>query len=639
MLRKMKGSKIISVFLAIVMIVGIMTVSVPALAADTVFYQTDFSDYTGGLLAGWSDNPGNITYKMVEDEKYGKTLEMSSIKQYGNISYKPTGYDMKSKGLKIDMAVKVHANGRDAFQFFDYPNYIFAFYSGGFVGYKGTSEGSYDFKYADDIWYELSMTFVPSVGGLVFGTLTDENGITQKFSAKTGITSFSGELSFGMMESGSDPNLKISLGYIKLSQTDDIKAPGMDVQCDFSDASSPAGVAGFTTSQASYMSIADSGEPHGKVLACAGMPTGTMTQFSKAVAFSSGIVTAECSVMAGTNMRFEMFAEGSGTDDVSPYKYPGYFFPMSFGLTPGEMWIGCKPYDCAEEDVDKYKLAYDWKYGDWYRVRVIFDFDKKEMTMRIASETDPTNEIISTKALAFTALSEIVFACESQPNASEGSAPLYIDDLRIYEPAGLKLISSGVANGAAGVKITKPITFRFNMPIAQAEATLNDEPAVIVKNIYENEISVAPASGKLKLDTDYKLTLAGITDPFGNSIDDVTINFKTLDRFVDATAKFLDAAGSATTVMTAGNMKAEYSFAFTDGDPHDMLVLAGLYNKANNKCVKAVSKSFDTVTSGDGSFEFDVPTENPQDYKIVVYYWRGFNTLEPYAKTLSIGVN
>lgn len=639
---KMTNSKrFFSILVSLAMMMGLMLTSVPTFAADTLLYETNFSDYTGGIPAGWGGQ--NATFTAVSDESYGTTLEMSSIKQYGNISRKIALSDKATKGLKIDMAIKLHSLGRDALQIFDINgssvDYYFAFYSGGYIGYKGGNvfDGG-SLRYEDDIWYELSLTFVPSQNGLVFGTLTDENGKTQKFAAATGTQDFSGECYLGMMESGSNPDLTVSFGYLRYSETSDIKAPGMDEQCDFEDAVSPTSVAGFGTSQASYMSIANSGTDHGKVLQCDGMPTGTMTQFIKNGAFSSGTVAAECSVKAGKNMRFEMFAEGTGTDDVSPNKYSGYFFPMSFGLVPGEMWIGCKPYDCAEADVDLYKLSYAWGNDGWYRVRVIFDLDQHVMTLRIASESDPTNEIVKSKSLAFTSLSNIVFAAESGPNAdAEGTTPLYIDDIRIYEPSAVKLIASGVANGATGVKVNKPITFKFNMPIAEVVATLNNEAAAVKKNVYENEISIAPASGKFMLDTNYTLRLTGIKDPFGNTVDDITLSFKTLDRFMTTAATFKNAAGETTNAVTAGKMTASASFTFTDDEARDIVLIAALYDKTTNKCCEVKAKSLTGVLSGAEDFELTVPAENPKNYKIVVYYWEGYQTLAPYTGSLSLG--
>lgn len=143
---------------------------------------------------------------------------------------------------------------------------------------------------------------------------------------------------------------------------------------------------------------------------------------------------------------------------------------------------------------------------------------------------------------------------------------------------------------------------------------------------YNGRTLVVTSSVPLKPTKRYVMTVCadGIKDLFGQSTGAVEATFTTGSEIK---SEGITLEGGA---LVDGENTAKITLSSNDGQDHDVVLIAGIYDQTTNKLLSA-QPTPSTITAQ--STEFDIPfnTAGYTNYKVKIFVWSGFGTMVPYV--------
>ena len=130
--------------------------------------------------------------------------------------------------------------------------------------------------------------------------------------------------------------------------------------------------------------------------------------------------------------------------------------------------------------------------------------------------------------------------------------------------------------------------------------------------------------------TGYKVSVSGISDVFGNTLDEpINHTFTTGKRIVSVGKPvFTNAWGDELSNIEPGEITASFDVYRNDKVEMDILALAAVYNKSTNELVScnAVQKK---TCDDNFALTVNVPDDG-EEYYAVSYTWDNYSSLNPY---------
>ena len=637
-----KLKKVASVFVAMALVCIYLCIPV---SADTKILDTDFSDFitTDGTsappgMAVFNPHANDATCLPVQDSKYGTVAYMSMPKSNKNYAL---GFYLSAttdKAFVLETAVKrssisgadfvidVYANGKKMLNFGKDGNLYF-----------GDSKiGDYDIN----VWYEIKIKYVYSTktlmacingGGYEYAQFTKE---WEQFTFT--------ECDLGFRNQTQNVASDAYLGYCRAYLSDDTNFydnlhmsfenfgnGALSNSAHTSDDSAYYFGNGFSVSKADSesFSVEASEGYYGNSLKIAA-PGGEkkfnlLLQRPYIKAFESGKYYFDVSVKVGSGMNLGMTAAGASDS----------FYPFYLGEDHEAVFVGSQ----SDED----KIAFSWEHSKWYRVSVAFDMDEKTMAFKIQDPENPSDYAEGEYSFeGFDSITELALISYSAESLSEYS---YADEIRIYEAAPLQILSCFPANGAKNVSLTEKCIITFNIPV-DTQSLTNEAAMLSGGGLAEDDFEVYALPGgttiviepyeSFEMSEEYKVTLSGVCDIFGQSLADTSIIFTTKNVSSLTTPVFKNGAGSIISSVQAGEINTSVDMVFTDNVSRPVLALFGIYNAADNSVCALTAKASNAVSS---SIPLSLSAPAGKECFAQLLILDEFKTLKPYADKYQLG--
>ena len=292
------------------------------------------------------------------------------------------------------------------------------------------------------------------------------------------------------------------------------------------------------------------------------------------------------------------------------------------------------------------------KRGGWVSVRVISNLETDTVTLQYWKESDPAGTLITAtraNALAdFTDLDKVWFKIYSNDTADDEDEDAYqcVDNLRVYVKSGLRYIGSTPMDGSSGnVSLTDAIDIDFNMPLTDASLTgvtvaLKDSKGSAVSGTLSLNSSRAGFSFKpsaLSLEETYTLSISGtVTDIFGQTLAiDKEITFSTHKLFKLNSCIFSQGGVETESVadVEAGELSADVKITINGGEPQQVAVLLGLYEKESQSFIAGDVAYTDHLTEIEHTLTVTVPDDG-YTYYPAVYVWNSLDKPGAYIDSI-----
>lgn len=595
------------------------------------------------------------TIELGNDLKYGKTLVLTQTSG-GSLSFdvypmldttKSLVFEtafMRSELSGSDITIEMWDEGAKGQQFLCFDQYGNISIAGeSYLGANKTTVASYK----ANTWYELKVTYTPSIGLLIVNINGGEydNVSVYKENWFTGRTTLN-SVCIAFRNSNSAVS-DVHIGYINYysiapvtkfyfdnGETFEQWDAGAYASAYQSGINMPSGLK-MSSNCAGQVFVETTAE-HGKVLKFntpeSGSPMYQIRKSFNTAPYSknvdSGYFVTEFSANLGKYGKARIMTDCY--DSTNTYKYP-FLLQAEYNGTKNTV----KAFNATElkyENGDVFEILNE----KWYRYRMAYDFTNKSLIYTVYEEADPTNTATLTCDATSLDISYIIQqALIAYPAA--GQKPVYFDDIRVYEKAPLTLSSSSPFNGKTGASFSGKIKLRFNMPLD--ESTVNDTNIVLTKAganipleatlLSDGNTVLIETDDALELGTKYTVSVQNLADVFGQTLNSsVNVDFTTSKEILAVNpVVFKNATGTEIKSLESGTITSTVDLRFNDEEDNDILGIMALYEKGTNELL-----DFDidekTISKGDVTMSLDVPSTG--SYYVAVYVWKNYSSLIPY---------
>ncbi|MBE7051866.1 MAG: hypothetical protein E7395_04770 [Ruminococcaceae bacterium] len=287
---------------------------------------------------------------------------------------------------------------------------------------------------------------------------------------------------------------------------------------------------------------------------------------------------------------------------------------------------------------------------EWRCVRAVLDLKNDKATMNTWREANiddtskQTSDEDSSVLAGFADITSVTFTVWPR------WAPdryMCIDDFRVYEADELIFEGSNPINGTVGsINITDALTAEFNMPLADSTLTnvtmtIKDSQGSTVSgtktlNAKKTGIMFKPAS-PLNVEETYTLSISGtVTDIFGQVLAiDKEITFSTPKLFKLNNCIFSQGGVETESVadVEAGELSADVKITINGGEPEQVAVLLGLYEKESQSFIAGDVAYTDHLTEIEHTLTVTVPDDG-YTYYPAVYVWNSLDKPGAYIDSI-----
>lgn len=217
----------------------------------------------------------------------------------------------------------------------------------------------------------------------------------------------------------------------------------------------------------------------------------------------------------------------------------------------------------------------------------------------------------------------------------------YYDYLRIDEPETFEKTALTLGGTKENMSLMPQIKIDYNNiidPTALSSATAYFAPKnasgdtgrvnAALSTYNGRTLTVTPSSA-LDASTEYVMTVSGIKDLLGQSAAAVTEEFTT-GKLINSSAVTL-AGGS----LVDGSNTAKVTLNSNDGQSHDAVLIAAVYDKTTDRFISAARSDKQTITTKAGEYTVAFDTTGRSNYKVKVFVWSGLSTLIPYVDNVA----
>ncbi len=214
----------------------------------------------------------------------------------------------------------------------------------------------------------------------------------------------------------------------------------------------------------------------------------------------------------------------------------------------------------------------------------------------------------------------------------------YYDYLHINEPKEFKKTGVHIFGNSKDMSLIPQIKIDYSNiidPECLADASVyftpEGESADTSKidaqlSTYNGKTLVVTTSEPLESTRRYVMTVCAnsIKDLFGRSAGAVETTFTTGSEIR------IDGITLEGGTLIDGENTAQLTLGSNDGQSHNVMLIAGIYDKTSNKLLSAQTTP-STITAQSKKFEITFNTAGYTNYKVKIFVWSGFDTMIPYV--------